>query len=392
MKKILWIAGRVPSPLFSGDALYSAGMLTALSRTERATVTVVGTRRENRPIEDRLLRLPRTAFTEAPWPRRFGLLSLLTSLPRDAYSLAPPSIGTALAELLDQHWDWIVFDHARSAAFLPTVLQQRKRASICYVAHNAEGKIRPEIAKDFANPLRRSIMRWDAEKYRRLERRIVDAADSILCITEADATYFAPSGKTTFVVPPIYLGTIAPSDRIEPARPRSILLLGSFEWVAKQRNLEHIVGTLLPALKSKNVTLDVVGNVPEDIKARYAHERPNLVFHGPVADLAGVLAKSRGGLVAETLGGGFKLKLLDYAFARLPVFGLRMAVDGTTADEQSAMYLADTMEGLANAIIDGIDDLPALNRNQTRLFELMSNRFGLEQGTERLRDILFRKD
>jgi polysaccharide biosynthesis protein PslH len=205
MKKILWIAGRFPSPLFSGDALYSAGMLTALSRTERATVTVVGTRRENRPIEDRLLRLPRTAFTEAPWPRRFGLLSLLTSLPRDAYSLAPPSIGTALAELLDQHWDWIVFDHARSAAFLPTVLQQRKRASICYVAHNAEGKIRPEIAKDFANPLRRSIMRWDAEKYRRLERRIVDATDSILCITEADATYFAPSGKTTFVVPPIYL-------------------------------------------------------------------------------------------------------------------------------------------------------------------------------------------
>jgi len=83
---------------------------------------------------------------------------------------------------------------------------------------------------------------------------------------------------------------------------------------------------------------------------------------------------------------------LDYAFARLPVFGLRMAVDGTTPDEQSAMYLADTMEGLANAIIDGIDDLPTLNRNQARLFELMSNRFGLEQGTERLRDILFRKD
>ena len=84
MKKILWIAGRVPSPLFSGDALYSAGMLTALSRTERAAVTVVGTRREDRPIDGRLLSLPGTVFSDAPWPRRFGLLSLLTSLPRDA--------------------------------------------------------------------------------------------------------------------------------------------------------------------------------------------------------------------------------------------------------------------------------------------------------------------
>lgn len=392
MKKILWIAGRVPSPLFTGDALYSAGMLTALSRTEQAAVTVVGTRRENQPIEDRLLRLPRTAFPEPPWPRRSGILSLLTSLPRDAYCLAPPPIGTTLTELLTQEWDWIVFDHARSAAFLPTVLQQRKQASICYVAHNAEGKIRSKIAKDFDSPLRRSIMRWDAEKYRQLEQRIVEAADSIVCITDADAAYFAPSGKTTFVVPPIYLGTIAPSDRIEPTRPRSILLLGSFEWAAKQRNLEHIVGTLVPVLKSKNVTLDVVGNVPGNIQARYAHERPNLVFHGPVADLSGVLAKSRGGLAAETLGGGFKLKLLDYAFARLPIFGLRTAVDGTTADEQSAMYLAGTMEGLANAIIGSIDDLAALNGNQAKLFELMSSRFGLEQGTERLRDILFRSD
>ncbi|MBR0697931.1 glycosyltransferase [Bradyrhizobium lablabi] len=391
MNKILWIAGRVPSPLFSGDALYSAGMLTALSRTERAAVTVIGTRRGSGPIEDRLLRLPRTTFPEPPLPRRHGILSLFTSLPRDAYSLAPPSIGAALAELLKQRWDWIVFDHARSAAFLPMVLQQRKQASICYVAHNAEGKIRPEIAKDFANPLRRSIMRWDAEKYRRLEQSLVEAADSIVCITDADAAHFARSGKTTFVVPPIYLGTIAPGDRIGPDRPRSILLLGSFEWVAKQRNLEHIIGALLPVLKSKDVTLDVVGNVPEDIKARYAHERPRLVFHGPVADLSGVLAKSRGGLVAETLGGGFKLKLLDYAFARLPIFGLRTAVDGTTADEQSAMYLADTMEGLANAIIGGVDDLASLNRNQARLFELMSHRFGLEQGTRRLRDILLQK-
>ena len=389
MKKILWIAGRVPSPLFSGDALYSAGMLTALSRTERTAVTVVGTRRESHPIDDRLLSLPGAVFPDTPRPRRFGILSLLTSLPRDAYSLAPSSVGATLAELLNQRWDWIVFDHARSAAFLPTVLQRRKQASICYVAHNAEGKIRPQIAKDFTNPLRRLVMRWDAEKYRRLEQHIVDAADSIFCITDADAAYFAPSGKPTFVVPPIYLGAIAARDRIEPTRPRSILLLGSFEWVAKQRNLEHIIGTLLPNLKGKNVTLDVVGNVPEDIKARYAHERPNLVFHGPVADLSDGLAKSRGGLVAETLGGGFKLKLLDYAFARLPIFGLRKAVDGTTADEQSAMCLADTMEGLADSIVGGIDDLAALNFNQTKLFDLMSDRFGLKRGTERLRGILF---
>lgn len=55
------------------------------------------------------------------------------------------------------------------------------------------------------------------------------------------------------------------------------------------------------------------------------------------------------------------------------------------------MYLADTMDGLAQTIIDGIDDLAALNRSQATLFELMSNRFGLEQGTRRMHDILIKK-
>ena len=252
MKKILWIAGRFPSPLFSGDALYSAGMLTALSRTERATVTVVGTRRENRPIEDRLLRLPRTAFTEAPWPRRFGLLSLLTPLPRDAYSLAPPSIGAALAELLDQHWDWIVFDHARSAAFLPTVLQRQKRASICYVAHNAEGKIRPEIAKDFANPLRRSIaagmpksIDWATHRRRHRLHSLHHRGGRDLLRRRQ---YLHGTA--------IYLGTIAPS--IASNRPGQSICHSA----RSNRSQSGNPSTCYTLLQTKqNVTLDVVGNV-----------------------------------------------------------------------------------------------------------------------------------
>jgi hypothetical protein len=101
---------------------------------------------------------------------------------------------------------------------------------------------------------------------------------------------------------------------------------------------------------------------------------------------------SRGGLVAEVLGGGFKLKLLDYAFAKLPIFGLRMAVEGTTADEQSAMFISENMDGLADTIVENIDDLARLNRNQARLFELISGRFGLQAGIERVRGIFLRGD
>jgi glycosyltransferase involved in cell wall biosynthesis len=392
MKKVLWIGGRLPSPLFSGDALYSAGILTALATTQEVVLSVVGARRDDRPIDRRLLGLPQITFVEVAPSRRWGILSLLSSQPRDAYSLATGSRRRVLVELLSHDWDWIVFDHANSAGFLPLVLKLRKKASICYVAHNAEGKIRPEIAGTFSNPIRRAILRWDAEKYRRLERNIVKVADAIVCITDADATYFAQCSGIVSVMPPIYLGAIAPAQTMDSTRPRSILLLGSFEWIAKQRNLEHIINVLLPSLKRKGIVLNVVGTVPENIKNRYADEGRNLIFHGSVPDLSEIVARSRGGLVAEVLGGGFKLKLLDYAFAKLPIFGLRMAVEGTTADEQSAMFISENMDGLADTIVENIDDLARLNRNQARLFELISGRFGLQAGIERVRSIFLRGD
>jgi len=56
-----------------------------------------------------------------------------------------------------------VIDHAYSAGPLSAILQNRKRASICYISHNAEGAIRPRIASSFNNPLRRTLMRLDAE-------------------------------------------------------------------------------------------------------------------------------------------------------------------------------------------------------------------------------------
>ena len=87
------------------------------------------------------------------------------------------------------------------------------------------------------------------------------------------------------------------------------------------------------------------------------------------------------------LGGGFKLKVMDYAFERLPIFGLRDALAGTTPEEQSAMFLAESIEGLAKTIVENIDNLDNLNRNQAVLFELFSERFGLKRGLECVREV-----
>jgi glycosyltransferase involved in cell wall biosynthesis len=377
----------MPSPLFTGDALYSTALLTALAATRETEITVVGASRDDCAISSSLFDMPSINFVTVPKPSDAGPLSFFSPLPRNAHWLITDPFRKALEKLLKSEWDWIVIDHARSGGFLRQVLRHRKHASICHVAHNAEGKVRPEVAKSVRDPIHRMIMRFDAWKYRRLEDRVAKAVDIIVCITDADAVYFSQFKKSVFVVPPIYLGTIRPPQIIDSSRPKSILLVGSFYWIAKQLNLARIVRDLVPSLNRNGILLEVVGNVPEDIKNLYINESPNLIFHGPVADLSGLLAKSRGGLVAEELGGGFKLKLLDYVFARVPVFGLKFAVEGTTTEEQLAMFLAEDMDRLAKTIVEKIDDLGSLNRSQSSLFELVSDRFGLEQGIDRIRRI-----
>ncbi|WBL80313.1 glycosyltransferase [Bradyrhizobium xenonodulans] len=383
MKNILWICGRLPTPLFTGDALYSAGLLKALAQTNEAAITLVGTRRTDEPVGD-ILSLPNTICVDVPPARSSGLRSLLSPLPRDAFNLSTPELLRSLAQLLQQNWDWIVIDHAYSAGPLSAILQNRKRASICYISHNAEGAIRPRIASSFNNPLRRTLMRLDAEKYRRLENWILQSADAVTCISAEDASYFERFSKHVHIAPPIYLGSVRPARQIQSDCPRSLLLLGSFEWGAKQRNLELIVESLLPALQRNGVTLNVVGTVPPHFRDRFSRFSPFLSFHGRVDDVSPFVASSRGGLVPDLLGGGFKLKVLDYAFQRLPIFGLRNALAGTTVTEQSAMFPADDLDSLAETITRNIDDLAALNRNQDSLFELLSARFGLEAGTRYL--------
>lgn len=388
MKRILWISGRLPSPLFSGDALYSAGLIKSLALMNEAEVTVVGSRRSEQAIEKPFLDLPQITCVDAPPSQVSAVFSLASSLPKDAYFLATPHLRAKLLELLNQSWDWIVIDHAYSSGFLDTILPRRQSASICYVAHNAEGLIRREIARSFDSPARRLLMGYDARKYRNQEDKILQIADAVICITDEDASYFSRSVKRTYVLPPVFLGQTIPPRSLTSDTPRALLLVGSFDWVAKQRNLDVLIHSLLSQFKLNEISLNVVGSVPKPLRDRYASLTSHLVFHGRLPDISEVAGKCRAGLVPELFGGGFKLKMLDYGFARLPIFGLKNAAAGITDEEQSAMFLAEGVAGLGAKIVENIDNLDLLNQSQARLFAMFSDRFSLESSAARMRRAL----
>jgi hypothetical protein len=130
--------------------------------------------------------------------------------------------------------------------------------------------------------------------------------------------------------------------------------------------------------------LDVVGDIPQTFLAGLKARCRATHFHGFVTDVAPYLARARIGIVPESIGGGFKLKFLDYIFGRVPVATVSQAVAGLSADLQLSLMKNDSLDGLVGDIVSHIDRIDELNRMQERAFAVGKAQFDWNIRGERL--------
>src|SRR5262245_5944037 len=98
-------------------------------------------------------------------------------------------------------------------------------------------------------------------------------------------------------------------------------------------------------------------------------------FRGFVDDLNREFQKARVALVPEETGGGFKLKILDYIFGRVPIAAIESALKGIPERRKPEFLVAEDLSTLVRKIIETIDDTERLNLMQTRAFELAEDVF-----------------
>jgi len=93
-------------------------------------------------------------------------------------------------------------------------------------------------------------------------------------------------------------------------------------------NLERLLEAASNIFAQHQIELHVVGVIPEPLLARLKSRFPRVVFRGFVDDLSEEFRNARVALVPEEIGGGFKLKILDYIFSRMPVAAVGAALNG----------------------------------------------------------------
>jgi glycosyltransferase involved in cell wall biosynthesis len=388
--RCLWLTWVDPVPEHDGQRIYSGHLIKAVAEAG-ADVHVLCAAGSGSPRRDGDHEGGVTwRLVQQPLPPAWA--SIPSALPHIAHRSATPAMQSRLASMLaGAAWDCIVFDGLGAGWALDPIRKALDgaagRSRLVYVSHNHEESTRASIANGARRrPLRAALMQRDARKAGQLERRLVEAADLVTAITPEDAERFEAqaAGQPILVLPPGYQGRRLAERRITGEVPRRAIIVGSFEWVAKQMNLRAFLAAADPMFAAAGAELEVVGaGDPQFFDAlRGSLDATRLV--GRVDSITPYLDQARIAVVAERLGGGFKLKVLDYVFNRLPIAALEGSVAGAPLSPDASMLTFADHSPLADGVLAALDDLDLLNRLHTAAYQACAGLFDWRDRGERL--------
>jgi glycosyltransferase involved in cell wall biosynthesis len=378
--RCLWLTLADPDPPHNGQYVYSGGLIEAFAQAG-AQVTVLG--------------LSRPESMRCDGERSGGVLwrlsehqplshwsSLLSSLPNIANRCRALEMRETLDELLWRGaWDVVVFDGLSAGWALRSVLKRhprsRKRPRLVYISHNHEESLRARLAANQPHFLKRQALRLDAAKVALLERALVEAVDLVTAITPEDGEAYRRNWpmRRIEVLTPGYRGRRIAAREITGALPRRAVVVGSFDWVAKRMNLEEFVRAADPIFAARGIELQVVGSGDASFFERLRRQVAATRFTGTVDNVAEFLDSARVAIVPERNGGGFKLKVLEYVFNRMPILALQGSIAGVPLRQEESVLLYSSQETLAAGVARTIDDIARLNRMQDAAFSACRGAF-----------------
>ena len=348
--KILFITRVYPYPAQTGDLRYTAGLIESLAALPQISLTVLCGAGLGKftPKGD-------ASWIGADKPPRLitNLWSVLSRYPRGAERGHSWNVNRVLKRLLvEQSFDIALINEAVCAKALPD-LGKTKTPAI-YISHNVDSDIRPKIAAQVSGLFRRLVQSHDARKYRQMELAMLQKVAGLTAITEDDQARYAQIAPRirSLVLKPGYRQDSEISGKNDSPRPAAAVLIGSFEWTAKRLNLEKILAAYrrFSGTGKTKFPLRIAGKMPPSLLEKLRLEYPEVEFFGSFDHLSEVVAGADVALVLEELGGGFKLKTLDYIFSGLAIVGLPLAMSGSGLEANTDYIAVDSIEAAMPAI------------------------------------------
>ncbi len=361
--KILQLTPRMPWPLNDGGAIGIFNITKSLAELGHRITLVTYPHVDRAMTEEGVRDLSKYAEVELvskPLPSRNSVL--MGTMFRGAYPIERrmmPEMFELLRRILGQkQFDVVHVDHAHMGKYglwikknygLPIVLRE----------HNFEALIYERFARTEPNPAKRFVARMHGKRLRKEEVGFLHAFDAIAAITEEDAAIMrnvAPKARIKVIPAGVNTDYFRPS--AEKVDPDHILWIGSIVWDPNYDAVRYFLSSIFPSilLKRPQTRLDIIGIDSERIRPLAAEFGESVRVLGFVPDIRDFLANSAVLVVPLRIGGGMRLKLLDFFASGKAVVTTTIGAEGNLAKDGIHALIRDTEEGFAEAVLQLLAD------------------------------------
>lgn len=286
-----------------------------------------------------------------------AVLNLAERLPYTVRKYRHAGMEEALRALCRRkRFDVVHVDHAHIAP-LGEMLQHEFGLPYVLREHNYEALIHERFARSHRLPLVSQWLRMQAVRWERYEAEVLRAPDVIAAITPEDKAMIQRHSDAEVQIVPAGVDAQAmtpcdPSD-VDEAH---VVLLGSLAWLPNRDAAQWFLDEVWPLLRAAHprIRCTIAGaQPPRSLRQR---EDDRLRIAGHVDDLADLLRSATVLAVPLRIGGGMRIKLLEFFAYGKAVVSTRIGAEGNLARHNEELLLADDAKDFADAVLRVIGD------------------------------------
>jgi polysaccharide biosynthesis protein PslH len=368
-------------PATAGDAVYTRGIIESLMN--HANLTVLCSENGSTQIKN-----PSICWINTGAQKKGQIGSILSKWPLISWRNSTRQFHNALNTELQKSWDAIVLDSLGLAHALDSVKNYKNKhpkTKTFYISLECEYQTRKSKYSaynlNFTKKIFATLDLWKVKKY---EDKLLIDCDVVTVINVADVSTFkkvAPSNKY-LPFSPGYSDNIVCDRKIDGQTPRKILLLGGRKSEQKKQILLDWMKLSYDTILAAGIDVVVAGDMDDNLRDVMKEKYPKVTVCGFVNDLTELIQTARMGLIVDTVGGGFKMRLLSHVFERLPIIGLSDAISGLPTNEGTGYIGAATLDSLLKKVLTTIDDDELLNNLHNRAFNDCITKYSWDSRSE----------
>jgi len=284
------------------------------------------------------------------------LRHLVSSLPIPVMTDRSPAGMAVIQDQLARKPDVVVVDFPHAMVLMPP---GPVTPPVVLFTHNVEAEIFARHRDVNRNPLKRAVWENQRAKMALFERSVLQRANAVVAVSERDAAAFgsAYDAQEVRVIPTgvdlEFFQYRPPSDTPQ------IVFTGSMDWMANIDGMEFLLREVWPMVQSEvpSARMTVVGRAPPPALIAEARRRGySWTFTGWVPETRPWVWDSAAFVIPLRVGGGTRLKVWEAMAMGSVVVSTRVGVEGLPVEHEKHCLLADSPEGLAQALVRVLRD------------------------------------